>query len=115
VVLLTLPGLYQLDEAPTMRMLQIGHLPTYTDNPYVLAALSARFNDLLRQMAAEESAQLIDVEGWSRTAFRPRERYFFDSVHFTDEGQAILGRFLADQIQAMLPSRAMTSVARTAR
>ena len=48
-------------------------------------------------MAREESVELIDIESWSRSAFRPRERYFFDSVHFTDEGQAMLGRFLADQ------------------
>jgi lysophospholipase L1-like esterase len=113
VILLTLPGLYELDEAPTEHMLQIGHLPTYTDNPYVLAALNARFNDLLRQIAVEESAQLIDVEGWSRSAFDPRDRYFFDSVHFTDEGQAMLGRFLADQIQAMLAARAMAGDVRT--
>jgi lysophospholipase L1-like esterase len=102
VVLLTLPGLYELDKTPTDYMLKIGHLPIYTDNPYELAALSARLNALLRQLASEESVQLIDVESWSRTAFRPRERYFFDSVHFTDEGQAMLGRFLADQIQPIL-------------
>jgi lysophospholipase L1-like esterase len=102
VVLLTLPGLYELDQTPTDYMLKIGHLPIYTDNPYELAALSARLNALLRQMAREESIQLIDIESWSRSAFRPRERYFFDSVHFTDEGQAMLGRFLADQIQPIL-------------
>ena len=36
VVLLTLPGLYELDQTPTDYMLKIGHLPIYTDNPYEL-------------------------------------------------------------------------------
>ena len=105
VVLLTLPGLYELDEPPTPYMLQIGHLPTYTDNPYVLARLNVRLNELLRQMAADEAADLIDVDAWSRNALKPREHYFFDSVHLTDEGQAMLGRYLADRMQPLLPAR----------
>ncbi len=104
VVLLTLPGLYELDEPPTEHMLRIGHLPTYTDNPFVLAALSARLNELLRQIAADESVDVIDIEAWSRSTLKPREQYFFDSVHLTDEGQAMLGRFLADRIQPMMPA-----------
>jgi len=105
VVLLTLPGLYGLDREPTERMLKIGHLPLYTDNPYVLAKLSARLNELLRQLAREESADLIDVDGWSQTALQPRERYFFDSVHLTDEGQAMLGRYIADHLPMVLRTR----------
>jgi lysophospholipase L1-like esterase len=106
VVLLTLPGLYELDEQPTEHMLRIGHLPTYTDNPFVLAELSARLNMLLRQMAADESVDLIDLDTWSRAALKPRDAYFFDSVHLTDQGQAMLGRYLADRIQPMLPAHA---------
>jgi lysophospholipase L1-like esterase len=105
VVLFTLPGLYEVDRAPTENMLRMGHLPTYTDNPYVLAKLSARLNELLRQLAGEESVDLIDLEVWSRTALNPRERYFFDSVHLTDEGQAMLGRYIADRLQTILKSQ----------
>jgi lysophospholipase L1-like esterase len=105
VVLFTLPGLYELDREPTAYMTKIGHLPTYTDNPYVLAKLTTRLNDLLRQMAREESADLIDLERWSRTALTPRERYFFDSVHLTDEGQEMLGRYLASQFPTLLASQ----------
>ncbi len=105
VVLFTLPGLYEVDRAPTEKMLRTGHLPTYTDNPYVLAKLSARLNELLRRLAAEESVDLIDLEVWSRTALNPRERYFFDSVHLTDEGQAMLGRHIANSLPMILTSR----------
>lgn len=105
VVLFTLPGLYSLDREPTPRMLTIGQLPTYTDNPYVLATLSARLNDLLRQLARDESADLIDLDVWSRTALEPRERYFFDSVHLTDEGQTMLGRYIADHFPKVLGPR----------
>jgi len=105
VVLFTLPGLYELDREPTERMLAIGHLPTYTDNPYVLAKLGARLNELLRQLAHDESADLIDLDEWSHATLNPRERYFFDSVHLIDEGQAMLGRYLADRLSGMLPAR----------
>jgi hypothetical protein len=103
-ILFTLPGLYEVDRPPTENMLRTGHLPTYTDNPYVLAKLSARLNELLRQLAADESIDLIDLELWGRTALNPRERYFFDSVHLTDEGQAMLGRYIADRFPKILAS-----------
>jgi lysophospholipase L1-like esterase len=105
VVLFTLPGLYEVDHRPTEYMLRIGHLPTYTDNPYVLAKLTIRLNELIRQMAREESADVIDLELWSRAALNPREHYFFDSVHLTDEGQEMLGRYLASQLPKFLASR----------
>ena len=102
VVLLTLAGLYEVDREPTSHMLAIGHLPPYTDNPYVLAKLAARLNDLLRDLARAQSIDLIDVDAWSRTALMPRENYFFDSVHLTDEGQAMLGRFVADRLAPLV-------------
>jgi lysophospholipase L1-like esterase len=105
VVIFTLPGLYEVDREPTAAMLRIGHLPPYTDNPYVLAKLTARYNDILRDLAREQSVELIDLDRWSRTALQPRERYFFDSVHLTDEGQTMLGRYLADRFQALLSRR----------
>lgn len=105
VVLFTLPGLYEMDREPTPAMLQMGHLPSYTDNPYVLAKLTARYNETLREMARNGSAELIDLDQWSRTTLQPRERYFFDSVHLTDEGQAMLGRYLADRLQSLITTR----------
>jgi lysophospholipase L1-like esterase len=105
VVLFTLPGLYEMDHEPTLAMLQMGHVPSYTDNPYVLAKLTARYNDTLREMARNGSAELIDLDQWSRVTLRPRERYFFDSVHLTDEGQTMLGRYLADRLQSLITTR----------
>jgi lysophospholipase L1-like esterase len=95
VVLFTLPGLYELDRSVTDRMLQIGHLPTFTDNPYVLAKLTAVYNEQLKSLARAEGAGLVDLDAWSRQALEPRERYFADSVHLTDAGQELLGIYLA--------------------
>jgi len=71
----------------------------------VLAKLTARYNDTLREMARNGSADLIDLDQWSRVTLRPRERYFFDSVHLTDEGQTMLGRYLADRLQSLITTR----------
>ena len=102
VVLVTLAGLYELEREPTPHMLEIGHLPPYTDNPYVLAKLASRLNDLLRDLARAQSIDLIDVDTWSRATLVPREQYFFDSVHLTDEGQAMLGHYVADRLAPLV-------------
>ena len=102
VVLVTLAGLYELEREPTPHMLEIGHLPPYTDNPYVLAKLASRLNDLLRDLAHAQSIDLIDVDMWSRATLVPREQYFFDSVHLTDEGQAMLGHYVADRLAPLV-------------
>jgi hypothetical protein len=62
-------------------------------------------NELLRDLARDESVDVIDLEAWSRKALNPRGHYFFDSVHLTDEGQAMLGRYLADPLARILASR----------
>src|SRR5262249_17294696 len=59
VVLFTLPGLYELDRDPTPAMLRMGHVPPYTDNPFVLAKLAARYNEVLRELARTEPLVLI--------------------------------------------------------
>ena len=102
VVLFTLPGLYELDRGVTDRMLQIGHLPTFTDNPYVLAKLTAIFNERLKSLARAEGVGLVDVDAWSRHGLEPRERYFADSVHLTDAGQELLGIYLAGALGSEL-------------
>ncbi len=104
VVVFTLPGLYTREAIPTEAMLRIGHLPSYSNNPYVLAAATARFNDLLRQLAREEQVNLVDLDAWSRTAFVPREQYFFDSVHLTDDGQRMIGVYLATALSRVVSS-----------
>jgi lysophospholipase L1-like esterase len=106
VVIITLPGLYTSDAPISEKALKIGHLPTFTDNPYVFAKMTEGYNAALRRLAEREHVQLIDLESWSRTALTPRDRYFADSVHPHEDGQELLGAYLAEQLA---PSLAGTS------
>ena len=98
VALLTLPGLYVTDEPVTDLALIKGHLPVFTDNPYVLARMCERLNIALREMAERKSLQIIDLDKWARTALRPSDRYFFDSVHMYEEGQEMIGIYIANEL-----------------
>jgi hypothetical protein len=109
VLLLTLPGLYSSDEEPSQRALEIGHLPSFTDNPYVLARMAERYNAALRDLARERGLRVIDLEGWSRRELLPRDQFFIDSVHLVEEAQALLGRFLAQQLRPQLTARSPTA------
>jgi len=102
VVIATLPGLYVMEEAPSLRALKIGHLPAFTDNPYVLAKLTERYNGALREMARRRGLPLVDLDRWSREALRPRDSYFIDSVHLTEEGQTLLGKHMAERLRPLL-------------
>jgi lysophospholipase L1-like esterase len=117
VVLVTLPGLYTVDGQPSPRALEIGHLPAFTDNPYVLARMTERYNHALRSIADERDLGLIDLDLWSREAFPDRDGMFIDSVHLIEEAQEALGRYLAGELRPLLPgsgeatSRETTEVA----
>ncbi|HEY7532947.1 MAG TPA: SGNH/GDSL hydrolase family protein [Nitrospiraceae bacterium] len=98
VVLLTLPGLFVMDEEPSPQALKVGHLPTFTDNPYVLAKISEEYNKRLRRLAVSQNLVLVDLEEWSNESLKPRDRFFFDSVHLYEEGQTRIGKYLAEQL-----------------
>ncbi len=98
VALMTLPGIYLMDEEPTATALMKGHLPPYTNNPYVLAKVTERYNIGIRELAKKLDVQLIDLDLWGRTALAPRDATFFDSVHLYEEGQVKLGKFVAEQL-----------------
>ncbi len=102
VVLVTLPGLFTMEDTPTAKALKIGHLPEFTDNPYVLAGITARYNQSLRVLGKRRGLKVIDLEAWSRSALKPRDAYFFDSVHLTPEGLEKIGRFMADQLAPLV-------------
>ena len=102
VFLITLPGLFVSDEMPSEEAMRIGHLPLFTANPLVLARLSENYNAALRDFAGRDGFGLIDLDRWSRSALRPRERYFFDSVHFNEDGQALVGREIAAHLASDL-------------
>jgi lysophospholipase L1-like esterase len=98
VVLVTLPGLYTTREAPTPEALETGHLPPTTDNPYEIAVMTERYDELLRELARERDLPLIDLERWADRALVPRHAWFVDSVHLTEEGQALIGAYMAEQL-----------------
>jgi lysophospholipase L1-like esterase len=103
VALVTIPGLYTSREPPSPRALEIGQLPRFTDNPFVLARMTERYNDELRVLADRTGVLLIDLERWSEGAFRPRDRYFFDSIHLYEQGQEAIGAHVAEELAAAWP------------
>lgn len=98
VVLVTLPGLYVMNEEPSATALAIGHLPTFTDNPYVLAKLTEQYNGALRELAERRGLGIVDLDRWSQGALRPREAWFTDSVHLAERGQEMIGQYMAREL-----------------
>lgn len=76
VVLVTLPGLYTMTEIPSELALKKGHLPSFTDNPYMLAKMSEQYNIALRKLAKRLRLQVIDLDKWSEMALQPRDAFF---------------------------------------
>jgi lysophospholipase L1-like esterase len=91
-----------MDEEPSAQALEVGHLPTFTDNPYVLAKISQEYNKTLRRLGKSHGLLVVDLEEWSRGSLKPRDRYFFDSVHLYEEGQSRIGAFLAEQLLPLI-------------
>jgi hypothetical protein len=102
-VILTLPGLYAIDRDPSPRALEIGHLPTSTDNPFVLARMAGRYNETLRAIASERGLALVDLEAWARDALQPADEHFIDSVHLDERSQEQAGLYLAGVLAPLLP------------
>jgi lysophospholipase L1-like esterase len=103
VVILTLPGLYSTDHDPSPRALEIGHLPTFSENVFVLARMAERHNDALRALARERGLALVDLDRWARETLVPPEQHFIDSVHLDELGQEQAGLYLADALAPLLP------------
>jgi len=102
VVLVTLPGLFTMDEKPTAKALSMGHLPEYTLNPYVLAKLTERYNGAVRALAKRRRLMVVDLAAWSRDALRPRDAYFTDSVHLTPAGLEKIGAYMGRRLKALV-------------
>jgi hypothetical protein len=101
IVLMTLAGLYD-EDPPSPEAIAMGHLPEFTDNPYVLARMTARFNESLRALTRRKRWVLVDLDQWGKTALSPRHARFFDSVHLDDAGQSMIGAFLARSLAEKL-------------
>jgi hypothetical protein len=102
VVLVTLPGLFASDHDPSPRALEIGHLPTFTNNPFVLARMAERYNDQLRGLARQRGLALADLDAWCRRELQPTDAHFVDSVHLDERSQERAGIFLADALAPLL-------------
>ncbi len=103
VVILTLPGLYTTDRDPSPAALAIGHLPTFTDNPFVLARMAERYNDVLRALARGRGLGVVDLDRWSRQSLTPPEGHYIDSVHLDERAQEQVGTQVAQAILGMRP------------
>ena len=90
---------------PSPQALKIGHLPAFTENPFVLAKLTERYNAALRALADRRRLGIIDLEKWSVRAFQPRESFFLDSVHLTARGLEMIGSFMAEQLAGRVKKR----------
>jgi lysophospholipase L1-like esterase len=111
VVLVTLPGLYTMDETPDAATLAKGHLPQFTDNPFVLARMAERYNECLRELARARHLEVIDLEAWSRTTLTPRSQHFFDSVHLDEPSQGLIGEKIAAALLKDIPAPVATATA----
>jgi lysophospholipase L1-like esterase len=106
VVLVTLPGLYSSDREPSPAAMEIGHLPPFTDNPFVLARMAERYNDELRALARARNLTLVDLDEWCRRELQPTEAYFVDSVHLDERTQERAGSWLAETLVPLVPDGA---------
>ena len=97
-VLVTLPGLFSIDNPPSEEALQTGHLPSNIKNAYVLAVMADKYNNALRLLASEEKIPLIDLEEWAEIELVPPESWFFDSVHLWSEGQMSIGDHIGERL-----------------
>ena len=100
-VIVTLPGIFSVDTPPSQQALQIGHLPSNTRNAYVLAVMSRKYNDDLRELAKKKDVSLIDLERWGQSVFLPPESWFFDSVHLWSEGQVAIGDYIGQSLVSL--------------
>ena len=98
VSMMTLPGLFMSDELPRTRALDIGHLPSYTNDPNRFAAYVEVYNQRLREFADLHGHSLIDLERWADTLPQPREQWFVDTVHLNANGLIRLGKFIAEEL-----------------
>lgn len=105
VVLVTLPSIYQEDIIPDEKILNIGHLPEYTNNPYAFISMVKNYNRNIRQISLRKKLQLIDLEKWANQELQPKEEYFNDSVHLNQKGIPRLAYFLASQLTSDLNFR----------
>lgn len=102
VVIITLPGLFSSREEPSEDALRKGHLPPYTNNPFILARIGEEYNHSLRELAKRLNLEFIDLEEWCNQNLHPKEKFFIDSVHLTEIGQELIGKYIAEKLRGKI-------------
>jgi len=113
-VLVTLPGLLSPDKPPSPAAAKIAHLPSFTDNAYVVARMTGNYNEQLRDLGRRSGIPVFDFEKWATVAFPDPENWFFDSVHLKAEGQVHVGRHMAESLIPILQARGIEPAAHPA-
>lgn len=103
IVLITLPGLLDMDIEPAEATLADCHPLPVSGNMYLFPLLTGRFNDEIRQYARDKGLAVIDLERYARKYLIPKSEYFMDEVHPNVDGYAKIGRFLASELSEYLP------------
>lgn len=104
VILMTLPGLFSTSQTPSEKAMEMGHLPEFTTNPFVLARRSELYNSALKKLSLKKGITLIDLEEWSREGLRPRDAFFSDSVHLTPDGMVRLAEKIGEELKPTIES-----------
>lgn len=99
LVMASQPYLYRLDLSKVEREeiwfpATVGHIgDSQVDISSVIKGMEA-FNDISKRIAASNEVLFVDLEG----AVPKSLDYFLDDVHYTEEGNRIIGQYFADQI-----------------
>lgn len=98
VVLLAFPIKTRVEQSPEVRASNLAQ--SYTFMPYLTPddtlAWYAAYNDAIRRVAQDSGALLVATE----VAIPGDEQHFWDSVHLTDAGCAVLAARVTDALEA---------------
>lgn len=97
-VLMTLPSV--LSETPSLAAKNLMHFPHFTTNPQALYRLSVRYNETIREVAVAAGIGLVENESFM-AALPNRESYFFDTMHMTCEGNAVLAGHIFQELMKL--------------
>jgi len=96
IILFTLPSLFDPYKIPDKDTLKKGHLPTFTNNAYVLGHMVYTYNESIRYLSGEKNCYLIDLEIYLDSRLTPKKNYFFDSCHLTPDAQNLIGKYISN-------------------
>lgn len=97
-VLMTLPSV--LSETPSLAAKNLMHFPYFTTNPQALYRLSVRYNEMIREVATAAGIGPIENATYI-TSLPNREQFFFDTMHMSCEGNALLAGHIFQELMKL--------------